>query len=879
MFVDRFPLSLAENLKFSSALVQLLYKAPSDSIWTSYQPLLREELRTKVFDRISRLCGLLAVRHPKLSDRRIWELLVNDARERAVRQLELLFDLFDLYTDITLGLPCEVVTRPESRCFEYTAYLNDWTLLHVASLGTKLFKTSCATVFGVGMKQSELPPPVQGYRRRCDILGGGVLYTRLQTLLHNKRGRDSYRKMSFLTSVLHLKKGTLPVNALELEEGLKDHQAAICGALRPVQDIRLLIKTVQDTVKELHFPPLGDLPVPIPSERGHFETSGHDGGAASLLHEELCAALEIPHSPYFFRRDGDKLVAVVAPEGSDGASAYFRDLIERSDGSFPASPAALAEPCKVRVITCGPEREYYAARFIQKHLWGHLSRHPVFRLTGKPVEEKDLEEQIRYLKPDEVLVSGDFQAATDNLSSILCAAVVEELSRQLKLPVALHRLFHGCLVGHTLHYTFGGVEVAKKQINGQLMGSPLSFPILCIINASIANLAMRWGGGAAYAGHLKDARMLINGDDILFPANSDVLRLWKTLSSDAGLIPSVGKNYFSREFCLINSTMYAYSPGKCDWLGLRKATFHEIPKVNFGLLRGMKRSGGELRRTQAHQAFDGLDDLGSRCNALTSPFRQHRPEVADVLFTMFVRYNKDLLKSVPPGISWYAPKGLGGLGLLPVRKVTRKGEPFFSLQQRRVFAYLATRPATRGGRTWQLMLQLSSSPFGARKGEVTSAYIQRACESYVKVVEDLNLFPMVGRGARYGSTSCGDLLFGDARPSVFMLNEYLGQPFQRGEVAQKSLASFERLRYSVIGEALRAKLSPMSEEKVLAWVPDPLLFPVIDVQGPTVDLTKLWSEENPLARKLDESEGFAAYGLTPILNRIYATEHITVRFN
>ena len=59
---------------------------------------------------------------------------------------------------------------------------------------------------------------------------------------------------------------------------------------------------------------------------------------------------------------------------------------------------------------------------------------------------------------------------------------------------------------------------------GQLMGSPLSFPILCSINVASYRAAL-----AEYVGRdveMNELPVLVNGDDICFLANDEFYALW-----------------------------------------------------------------------------------------------------------------------------------------------------------------------------------------------------------------------------------------------------------------------------------------------------------------------------------------------------------------
>jgi len=94
-----------------------------------------------------------------------------------------------------------------------------------------------------------------------------------------------------------------------------------------------------------------------------------------------------------------------------------------------------------------------------------------------------------------------------------------------------------------------------KQASGQLMGSPTSFPVLCIANMALtcAALEMVEGPGSRPIG---SSGVEVNGDDVGFVAKREAILSWQRLTTTFGLSPSVGKNFVSREFLQLNSKMF-----------------------------------------------------------------------------------------------------------------------------------------------------------------------------------------------------------------------------------------------------------------------------------------------------------------------------------
>jgi len=149
-------------------------------------------------------------------------------------------------------------------------------------------------------------------------------------------------------------------------------------------------------------------------------------------------------------------------------------------------------------------------------------------------------------------ISVDYESATDRIKTAYVEAAVEELiARAENLSpeeIACLRVL-SCLV---LDGTTSG--------SGQPMGSPMSFPLLCLINKTVVDLAlgkMLEEGEIPlqeYSGH----RCLINGDDLLTRATSagDFASAIASEGSQVGLRLNRDKTLVSTRFAEINSTCF-----------------------------------------------------------------------------------------------------------------------------------------------------------------------------------------------------------------------------------------------------------------------------------------------------------------------------------
>jgi hypothetical protein len=255
----------------------------------------------------------------------------------------------------------------------------------------------------------------------------------------------------------------------------------------------------------------------------------------------------------FDSRNGKIFQPVIDGEfGNLGYGYYFPS---KPPARFPECEAhAIAEPLKVRLITKN-EPNTWVLKPVQMALWRTLKKFPVFDLTNSP--DIDLE---RLLNRGKYLVSGDYEAATDNFHLDIMATAVDTLSHYI--PKSLVDWFKWEGGQHKIHYpSWTGLD-SILQTRGQLMGSLLSFPILCLANFTTwARAWARVTGNKDITYWLKEGNkppLFINGDDILFPVTGlkdPLYHCWRAEATSIGLKPSVGKCYVSRQFGLINSQM------------------------------------------------------------------------------------------------------------------------------------------------------------------------------------------------------------------------------------------------------------------------------------------------------------------------------------
>jgi hypothetical protein len=201
------------------------------------------------------------------------------------------------------------------------------------------------------------------------------------------------------------------------------------------------------------------------------------------------------------------------------------------------------------------------------------------------------------------------------------------------------------------------------------MGSIVSFPVLCIINAAMT----RWSCEVSLKRHytLANAPFCVNGDDVLARHTARGYQAWVRSTKYVGLSSSVGKTSQSRDYLNMNSTAFQRSENSGHLVrgarALRPCPFRQIPHVNSAILRGLKRSEGGVSEVVS----TGRDwTLGQNARYLVATCPKW---VAEKVLRKFIFYNHDKLKSAR--LPWFIPEWLGGFGLPVLRALGPDFEP------------------------------------------------------------------------------------------------------------------------------------------------------------------------------------------------------------
>jgi len=268
-------------------------------------------------------------------------------------------------------------------------------------------------------------------------------------------------------------------------------------------------------------------------------------------------------------------------------------------GICEAKVCPVLEPLKCRLITKGSGLPYAAAAPAQKQMWHQIVSIPACALVGETLNASHL---ARVAEQGDALgagldwwASGDYSAATDGLSAEISRLCFDQWLARAGATPDEERVWRAVIGNHHISYPAEFASVTPElspflQSNGQLMGSPLSFPILCAIN-----LVSYWHSLECYLGRkvdLTELPVLINGDDIVFRTNPRHYEEWQRWIHICGFTLSPGKNYLSKDFVTLNSEFFLWKK-QVRGNGFKLI---QIPSLNTGLL--LEHAQGPLKVPQ-----------------------------------------------------------------------------------------------------------------------------------------------------------------------------------------------------------------------------------------------------------------------------------------
>jgi len=329
----------------------------------------------------------------------------------------------------------------------------------------------------------------------------------------------------------------------------------------------------------------------------------------------------------------------------------------------------IREPLKLRTITAGEPTVYGILKPLQKAMWEKLREYDQFRLIGEKLTNDLLVSVLNKKLPDDMgkrgenhiegersfFISGDYSAATNEMHMD-----VTTKARDVIFGTQDHSFLSKLALGPQV-LNFPELE-SVEQKRGQLMGSPLSFPILCSINMAMIRASYEEYYNRSFL--IRDLPVLINGDDLLARVPRGLYEIWCKWIKKVGWRLSAGKSYFLQDFVQINSETRRVIP--C-WNKDRSRVFYEfqnrIPFVNFGYVNSLKKAVKQIDEPVLESFSRNWSERFSEIE--NYPQFVYRPSM-HYLLNNLDRMTEDLFRvgHTPFKLSVINPIEFGGLGIV-----------------------------------------------------------------------------------------------------------------------------------------------------------------------------------------------------------------------
>jgi len=321
-----------------------------------------------------------------------------------------------------------------------------------------------------------LPPSSSiAFLSRKQVFVGQIWRSMGKALARARRGEIA--SLRFFASYLLSKRGWPQLSELKRFETVRDHQEYLSREPLPVSEDLLgqVRKTCKNVFRNIVTEKLA------PSRNASFASSRKQGGARSEVLRNAGLEETLEFAP-------DATVKEVVDAIRSRKVKLWRDLkfenIGRQASDFSARVQVIPEPGKFRIITAGDASLYTYLQPLQGSLLSNWQN------CHHSTMNENWEEEVRgwYIPEGWVWNSGDYKAATDQLNWNTSMEAIDEIKKIYHLPDNFVSGFEGTEIQYSgkdvKRFSFGSERLPTSiwQRNGQLMGHPLSFPVLCVIN-------------------------------------------------------------------------------------------------------------------------------------------------------------------------------------------------------------------------------------------------------------------------------------------------------------------------------------------------------------------------------------------------------------
>lgn len=217
---------------------------------------------------------------------------------------------------------------------------------------------------------------------------------------------------------------------------------------------------------------------------------------------------------------------------------------------------------KPRVVTLYSEHNTRVLSPLHASLFSHLERKG-WLLVGPPTSDR-----VKSLTGGGPYRSVDYEGATDRIKSAYVRASIAVLKEQANPPLTIDQ--ERCLdvLGNLkpdqewLRANDLDEFIGVPSVTGQPMGSAMSFPLLCLVNKTVVDMALTdlLRRGEISFKEWTSHRALINGDDLLTKEPRDSTDLFGGIVSHGGRVglkTNGEKTLTDQRLAEINSTVFA----------------------------------------------------------------------------------------------------------------------------------------------------------------------------------------------------------------------------------------------------------------------------------------------------------------------------------
>lgn len=319
------------------------------------------------------------------------------------------------------------------------------------------------------------------------------------------------------------------------------------------------------------------------------------------------------------------------------SSLLYEDIVESQESNVLRLGCAKSKG-KFRVVTMQSARTKRMLKPVHEAAYDWISSFG-WCVRGE-VGEAELMPIIADRRGDEDFISGDFEAATDNLNPDAVLAIVEVLAEGL--PGDL---------GRELLASFTDIRLNTGEMirRGSMMGNCVSFVVLCLLNKVCHEITFDHSDREFVV-----RKVRINGDDIVFCGNDAAFRRWRKVTGIVGFVVNETKTGRSRTQLELNSKILLEKSIQCrdvktrgghHYCKSRVHRFFDGTRTNWKFVRSLKFGFLRTNTTPTEQ----LSSIFSLCDSVSfsvATFVLRHYRIKDII------QNRDIPVSVVPRRWW-----------------------------------------------------------------------------------------------------------------------------------------------------------------------------------------------------------------------------------